>query len=317
MTSEILRDLGYDVTEFLLTPLQFNIPNSRMRYYLLARLRNATSSRKGTSVVLRHIPGLGDDWIDPRGTYPEFTPSDDDSSTASRAGPVIHELRRYIKVEHSSRFKSELKKDEQSGSRVVPWHPCAIPDHVLEKWGRLFDIVLPSSKRSCCFTRGLLCHSIQCKIFHDYCSCPSNIISRQHLPLARISLTCSQLGYTRMVERSGSILQMNEALDVGTSFLPVHVGDLKAEQRACRLQPHSTYSLLHKRRTTRTPCASLIHYGFDTSTQMNCLEFSASTVILKKLAKRTIWTDMVEWKALKRENIMTIPRYSVGQLICQ
>jgi tRNA (cytosine38-C5)-methyltransferase len=30
----------------------------------------------------------------------------------------------------------------------------AIPDKVLLKYGRLFDIVLPSSKRTCCFTRG-------------------------------------------------------------------------------------------------------------------------------------------------------------------
>ena len=33
-------------------------------------------------------------------------------------------------------------------------HPYAIPERVLEKWGRLFDIVLPSATRTCCFTRG-------------------------------------------------------------------------------------------------------------------------------------------------------------------
>lgn len=32
----------------------------------------------------------------------------------------------------------------------------AIPDRVLERWGRLFDIVTPSSKNTCCFTRGIL-----------------------------------------------------------------------------------------------------------------------------------------------------------------
>ena len=31
----------------------------------------------------------------------------------------------------------------------------AIPDRVLEKWGRLFDIVLPTSTRTCCFIRGI------------------------------------------------------------------------------------------------------------------------------------------------------------------
>jgi tRNA (cytosine38-C5)-methyltransferase len=33
-------------------------------------------------------------------------------------------------------------------------HPNTVPDRVLVKWGKLFDIVLPSSRRSCCFTRG-------------------------------------------------------------------------------------------------------------------------------------------------------------------
>jgi tRNA (cytosine38-C5)-methyltransferase len=54
-----------------------------------------------------------------------------------------------------------------------------VPEKVLKKWGRLFDIVKPSSARSCCFTRG----------------------------------------YRHLVERSGSILQEAEELDV--RVLPV------------------------------------------------------------------------------------------------
>ena len=34
-----------------------------------------------------------------------------------------------------------------------------IPDRVLEKWGRLFDIVLPTSTRTCCFIRGVSIHN--------------------------------------------------------------------------------------------------------------------------------------------------------------
>lgn len=55
----------------------------------------------------------------------------------------------------------------------------SVPDRILGKWGRLFDIVLPSSKRTCCFTRG----------------------------------------YTHLVERSGSILQVEEDLDVSARSL--------------------------------------------------------------------------------------------------
>ncbi|KAF9255741.1 hypothetical protein L218DRAFT_306185 [Marasmius fiardii PR-910] len=67
---------------------------------------------------------------------------------------------------------------EGRGGKGQGWHPHAVPGRVLRKWGRLFDIVLPSSRRTCCFTRG----------------------------------------YTQLVERAGSIIQMNEDLDTTATF---------------------------------------------------------------------------------------------------
>uniref|UniRef100_D8QKQ8 tRNA (cytosine(38)-C(5))-methyltransferase n=1 Tax=Schizophyllum commune (strain H4-8 / FGSC 9210) TaxID=578458 RepID=D8QKQ8_SCHCM len=120
LTLSILQSMGYHCAEFLLTPLQFGIPNSRLRYYLLARRDPFPSiSSKSAASVLRYIPGHGSGpWIDPPAKY-------------------------------------------------------TIPDKVLVKWGWLFDIVYPSDRRTCCFTRG----------------------------------------YTKLVERAGSILQMNEDMD--------------------------------------------------------------------------------------------------------
>ncbi|KAJ7671964.1 S-adenosyl-L-methionine-dependent methyltransferase [Mycena rosella] len=147
-----LRSLGYTVAEFLLTPLQFGIPNSRLRYYLLAK-RSPFSFRHpqhGDGETLRYIPGRGDaTWVDLRLVDPESNPDDTDG---------IHEIREYLDPE--------------------PVEGYGIPDKVLNQWGRLFDIVLPSSRRTCCFTRG----------------------------------------YTKLVERAGSILQMNEEQDTTTVF---------------------------------------------------------------------------------------------------
>ncbi|KAJ7836338.1 S-adenosyl-L-methionine-dependent methyltransferase [Mycena olivaceomarginata] len=143
-----LRSLGYTVAEFLLTPLQFGIPNSRLRYYLLAK-RSPYSFRdlpSGDGKTLRHIPGRGSTWVDSR--LVEQAP--DDNS--------VCEIREYLDPE--------------------PVDGCGIPDKILCKWGRLFDIVLPSARRTCCFTRG----------------------------------------YTQLVERTGSILQMNEDQDTTTVF---------------------------------------------------------------------------------------------------
>ncbi|KIP04052.1 hypothetical protein PHLGIDRAFT_25806 [Phlebiopsis gigantea 11061_1 CR5-6] len=140
----ILDKLGYACSEFLLTPLQFGIPNSRLRYYLLAKWNPLKSTNTpveaAAQMILRHIPGQGGDWLDPR--------------DATERIYDVQEVRRYL-------------DDDLEGSDF------RISDRVLEKWGRLFDIVLPSARRTCCFTRG----------------------------------------YTKLAERAGSVLQMNEELD--------------------------------------------------------------------------------------------------------
>ncbi|TFK47928.1 S-adenosyl-L-methionine-dependent methyltransferase [Heliocybe sulcata] len=145
-----LQILGYSVLEVLLTPLQFGVPNSRLRYYCLAKLSPLRFSHippGSESRVWRHIPGQGEDWEDPRDTVDCL---------------FADEIRHYL-------------DDGLSPSEAATY---GIPDKVLLKWGRLFDIVKPTSRRSCCFTRG----------------------------------------YTRLVERAGSILQTDESLDTTAVF---------------------------------------------------------------------------------------------------
>lgn len=127
-----LKSLGYVLLELLLTPLQFGIPNSRLRYYLLAKMTPLSftcDTQSGEEDrVWRHIPGRGTDWVDPR--FPMGLDQDHN----------VKEIRDYLDANIDSKQP----------------HPHAVPDRVLEKWGRLFDIVLPSSRRTCCFTRGTI-----------------------------------------------------------------------------------------------------------------------------------------------------------------
>ncbi|GJE94260.1 DNA methyltransferase [Phanerochaete sordida] len=144
-----LHSLGYATRELLLTPLQFGVPNSRLRYYLLATARPRACGDAGTPgrTLWRHIPGHGAPWADPRGT-----------SDAAQLD-AVRPLREYL--------------DPGDGP-----DECRVPDRVLERWGRLFDIVLPEGRRTCCFTRG----------------------------------------YTKLAERAGSVLQLNEELDTTATF---------------------------------------------------------------------------------------------------
>jgi len=122
--------MGFVMRELLLTPLQFGVPNSRLRYYLLAACPSDSFEPFEPLIdparILRHIPGRGADWSDAR------------SSAATE------------KTESSAR---PLRDYLDAGAKGVPM-AHAVPERVLTKWGRLFDIVLPSATRTCCFTRG-------------------------------------------------------------------------------------------------------------------------------------------------------------------
>ncbi len=117
-----LQSLGYRTLELLLTPLQFGIPNSRLRYYLLAKRRplrfKHDSDDRGQ--LWRHIPRQSGD--------------QEDGVAYIEAATGPDEIRHYL-----DNFGNEQQ--------------YRISDKVLEKWGRLFDIVVPSARRTCCFTR--------------------------------------------------------------------------------------------------------------------------------------------------------------------
>ncbi|KAH9479332.1 tRNA (cytosine(38)-C(5))-methyltransferase [Psilocybe cubensis] len=151
-----LRSIGYNTVELLLTPLQFGIPNSRLRYYLLAKkapLAFKHVSPGASNEVWRQIPGSGPAWSDSR--------LDIEKDSTIDLSDIL-EIKSYL----------DKPSDEEKANEN------AVPDKILLKWGRLFDIVKPSSKRTCCFTRG----------------------------------------YTQLVERAGSILQENEQLDTTSTF---------------------------------------------------------------------------------------------------
>ncbi|KAF9229821.1 S-adenosyl-L-methionine-dependent methyltransferase [Gyrodon lividus] len=165
-----LKRLGYVTAEFTLNPLQFGIPNSRLRYYLLAKLsplKFAGIDSTESGQILDHIP-----------PHPTTT-GGSLSTSAARPNAIPRNLRQYMDVTLDEAALAQLR----------------VPDRVLRKWGRLFDIVLPSGTRSCCFTRG----------------------------------------YTQLVERAGSILQMNEDLDTTQVFDSFLEAQSNGDENAVRI----------------------------------------------------------------------------------
>ncbi|KAI7880401.1 TRNA aspartic acid methyltransferase 1 [Lichtheimia hyalospora FSU 10163] len=160
MLVETLKDCGYIFQEFLLTPLQLGIPNSRMRYYLLAKREPSSFTYPPTGTILGFIPGsehMSNEFIDNR------------TNTLTSEDQLINASTSAVNVAQVSEY---LDPTEENLDAYL------VSDKILFKHGHVFDIVKPSTKRSCCFTKG----------------------------------------YYHYVEATGSVLQMNEQLDTDDTF---------------------------------------------------------------------------------------------------
>ncbi|PHZ16305.1 cytosine-5--methyltransferase [Rhizopus microsporus ATCC 52813] len=146
---DALQHSDYNFQEFLLTPLQLGIPNSRMRYYLLAKYKPYEFAVPVTGTIINYIPlsaKMSKAFIDNRGQ--EYVDEAEVEAISAYLEPNV---------------------DEQA---------FLVPDKVLLKNMQVFDIVKPTSRRSCCFTKG----------------------------------------YFHYAQGTGSILQMSESLDTSIVF---------------------------------------------------------------------------------------------------
>lgn len=130
----VLKDLGYTFQEYLISPKQFGIPNSRLRYYLLARLspRNFKAAPLQDSVEHLKI----------------YIPAS------------FHDM--HLKCDISSYLDDLSEIDVQQ---------FLVPDKILEKYAQGLDIVSAKSHSSCCFTRGYYHYAVGTgSVLHHDCS---------------------------------------------------------------------------------------------------------------------------------------------------
>jgi tRNA (cytosine38-C5)-methyltransferase len=135
MLVDKLRHCGYDFQEFLLTPLQLGIPNSRMRYYLLAKLKAYAFAKPVTGTIIGYIPlstHMSQEFVDTRGGKAKI---EDEEGLIDESVTPVDPLSKFL--DHTDHYGDYL-----------------VPDKVLAKNSHVFDIVKPDGHRSCCFTKG-------------------------------------------------------------------------------------------------------------------------------------------------------------------
>ncbi|KAJ2683736.1 hypothetical protein GGH99_004267 [Coemansia sp. RSA 1285] len=128
---------GYRFEEYLLNPLQLCYPNSRTRYYLLAKLdgspRECSDSEEFPPSFRYSVAGA--QLIQPAAA------ADTEGHVDFEKGVWNHEEVRQI-----DRFTENLTTEEMAPYRLKP--------KVLESHGYVHDVVTPEDRRTCCFTKG-------------------------------------------------------------------------------------------------------------------------------------------------------------------
>ncbi|KAF9928701.1 tRNA (cytosine-5-)-methyltransferase [Linnemannia zychae] len=143
----LLHKMGYVFRECLLAPYNFGVPNDRLRYFLMARLRSSFGAATTVSAsiddktILNHDFDPEKEIIYTTWPFPAFV--EDPKKSVYQYPFNIPELHLFL---------DEDKKDEKDYllSRQL----------ILERPNFRFDILQPSSTRSACFTKAYGSHHV-------------------------------------------------------------------------------------------------------------------------------------------------------------
>ncbi|XP_029687749.1 tRNA (cytosine(38)-C(5))-methyltransferase-like isoform X2 [Takifugu rubripes] len=138
-----LRECQYTVQEMMVSPTHVGIPNSRLRYYLMAK-------RSAQQKISAPSTGPAED----APPAPHICPPQDKSHTC----PCSTQLKATLEVQKKQIQNSDLSV-QQIQAFLEPQEDVHEPQHLLPpktllRYAQLLDIVRPSCRRSVCFTKG-------------------------------------------------------------------------------------------------------------------------------------------------------------------
>ncbi|MCL4135916.1 UNVERIFIED_CONTAM: hypothetical protein GTU68_002377 [Idotea baltica] len=151
----VLQKRSYNYQEFMLSPSQFGIPNSRLRYYLIAKISPKAFSFNTSEKIEQTLPVCT--------CYHSILP-EGSTSCSSCLLPLCLDASRAIQRRFEKWHASDLASTRslhsfqlELSSFLEPLRdviPHLVERRTLLKYSTVFDIVHPASRGSCCFTKG-------------------------------------------------------------------------------------------------------------------------------------------------------------------
>ncbi|XP_057589490.1 tRNA (cytosine(38)-C(5))-methyltransferase isoform X2 [Hippopotamus amphibius kiboko] len=162
---QTIENCGFQYQEFLLSPTSLGIPNSRLRYFLIAKLQSEPFPFQAPGQVLMEFPQTESEHphkhaIDAEKKIDEkkIEPSIyfDSSMQCSGKEAILFKLETAGEIERKHQQDSDLSvrmlKDFLEDD--IDMNSYFLPPKSLLRYALLLDIVKPTSRRSTCFTKG-------------------------------------------------------------------------------------------------------------------------------------------------------------------
>ncbi|XP_022060521.2 tRNA (cytosine(38)-C(5))-methyltransferase [Acanthochromis polyacanthus] len=154
-----LMECGYEFQEIMVSPTSVGIPNSRLRYFLIAKISTGQLSTQTSLKILDAFPraAKSDSAEQPKVVSPTCQcTSKPEEKTQSRG--VLYKLETQTESERKMNQNSDLSVREiqdflEPQTKVNMEHYLLSPKTLL-RYGLLLDIVKPTCRRSVCFTKG-------------------------------------------------------------------------------------------------------------------------------------------------------------------
>uniref|UniRef100_UPI003AAD1145 tRNA (cytosine(38)-C(5))-methyltransferase isoform X4 n=1 Tax=Centroberyx gerrardi TaxID=166262 RepID=UPI003AAD1145 len=152
-----LKDCGYTFQEIMVSPSSVGIPNSRLRYFLIAKASPGSFSFQTSSEILDSFPRPAENTSDsqkPTVSDP-FCPSTCQQEENAEESRVLYKLETMKDAQRKSNQNSNLSVQQIQDFLELRTEVARylLPPKVLLRYGVLMDIVRPTCRRSVCFTK--------------------------------------------------------------------------------------------------------------------------------------------------------------------
>ncbi|XP_048665002.1 tRNA (cytosine(38)-C(5))-methyltransferase isoform X1 [Marmota marmota marmota] len=275
MLIKTIENCGFQYQEFLLSPTSLGIPNSRLRYFLIAKLQSEPLPFQAPGQVLMEFPKTDYEYpqkcavdaenkIKIKETEPNIC--FDSSMECSGKDAILFKLETVeeIKRKHqqNSNLSVQMLKDFLEDD--IDTNKYILPPKSLLRYALLLDIVKPTCRRSTCFTKG------------------KNIRPFQKFFAKDPYHSASFDSYGSYIEGTGSVLQTAE--DVQIESIYRSLSNLPQEEKITKL------SMLKLRYFTPKEIANLLgfppEFGFpEKITVKQCYRLLGNSLNVHVVAK--------------------------------